>query len=747
MKKEDVEQYKIFEFVRGSQAYGTSTPESDEDIGGIFMPPRDVILGVSKVNVFDKWQDESGEKIDKSMYNMNSAFDLFIDNNPNMLDFLFAPERCIKFTSPTWERIREIRDEFLCTKAKFTFTGYAYAQLKRLESHRTFLKHPIEKKPERAEFGLPETSMFPETQIEVTARLSSQYVKEEDRDAFMNDITAIMHSEGALTFKKYIAPELYPLAITDFKRGMHNFLRMISSLSGHFLKDEYQDMANKELQFLTKMKEWDAFSEWKKNRNAKRAEIEAKTGFDCYIDGTEFLTDTGFKSFDVITDSDKLATVLWDTDGFIYESRPKFSVEYQNYTDKFDALYNGSMYQFTGVHNNCVVTANHNMLYQKEERNTGVKYGWRLGHASHIPDCFNVLNTCTPKTKTYTSKHLFNDISVSPEVYLRIMGWYLSDGTMTFSKTKSEDKFPKAIVISQRKNNKLYPYMVRFAKKYKNILTVSMTGYMKKPNVINATEKEEFLLHIYDKKLVTKLYNDCGHYSHLKRIPRYVMGLSKNLKEVLFDAMVGGDGTIRTHKSIDDNIVYYTNNTLLADDVQELCYLAGWKSSKWGPYHYDNRNSKLNENYPMHHVFVDKNVEQTVQFTRSGNVNKHDVTNQRIYCFSVPNSALVTRYKGEISMHGNCKHASHLIRLGRMSNEILECRGVLVDRTNIDRDYLLQIRNGHVQFDVILAESEALNKKADELYKTTSLRRTPNLELINNLRMTLLEEELFRNRT
>lgn len=280
MKHADVEKNKIFEFIRGSQAYGTNTPESDEDIGGVVMPTRDIILGVTKFEVLDSWKDDQGNKIDKSMYSMNKAFDLFIDNNPNMLDFLYAPERCIKFTTPEWERIREIRDEFLCTKAKFTFQGYAYAQMKRLESHRTFLRHPVTK-PNRADFGLSEVSMFPDTQIEVVARLSSEYVKPEERDAFMNDITSLMHSEGALTFKKYIAPELYPIAITDFKRGMHNFLRMISSLSGCFLKDEYVDVANKELKFLTAQKEWDAYSEWKKNRNPKRAELEAKIGVDC----------------------------------------------------------------------------------------------------------------------------------------------------------------------------------------------------------------------------------------------------------------------------------------------------------------------------------------------------------------------------------------------------------------------------------------------------------------------------------
>lgn len=280
MKSEDVINCTIFEFIRGSNAYGTNTPESDEDIGGVFIPSKEIILGVKHADVFDNWKDSNGNKIDKSMYNLNKAFDLFIDNNPNMLDFLYAPERCIKIATKEWERIADIRDEFLCTKAKFTFQGYAYAQMKRLESHRTFLRHLVTK-PNRVDFGLPEQSMFPETQVEVIARLASEYVNSEDRDEFMNEITSVMHSEGALTFKKYISPELYPIAITDFKRGLHNFLRMISSLSGCFLKDEYVDMANKELQFLAKQKEYDAYCEWKKNRNHKRAEIEGKTGFDC----------------------------------------------------------------------------------------------------------------------------------------------------------------------------------------------------------------------------------------------------------------------------------------------------------------------------------------------------------------------------------------------------------------------------------------------------------------------------------
>ena len=53
-----------------------------------------------------------------------------------------------------------------------------------------------------------------------------------------------------------------------------------------------------------------------------------------------------------------------------------------------------------------------------------------------------------------------------------------------------------------------------------------------------------------------------------------------------------------------------------------------------------------------------------------------------------------------------------------MGIEILDGKGVNVDRTGIDRDHLMDIRNGAFTFDQILEEANTLNAKADELYKT-----------------------------
>jgi predicted nucleotidyltransferase len=279
MTKDEINNNMMFLFTRGSQAYGTNNAQSDEDIGGICLPTREVILGVNKFEQDDNWVDENGEKLDTSIYNFNKAMDLFCENNPNMLDYLYAPERCIKFETDEWAKVRDIREDFMCIKSKWTYQGYAVSQLNRIRTHRSYLLNPMTE-PSRESFGLPDKSIFPETQIGVLAKISSQWVPSSDQDTFFTEMSRLMDAEGSLIFKKYIEPQFYPIAIEDFKKRQKEFLRMISSVSQHFLKDEYLDMAHRELQFMAAWKNWEAFRRWKKNRNPARQALEAKSGYD-----------------------------------------------------------------------------------------------------------------------------------------------------------------------------------------------------------------------------------------------------------------------------------------------------------------------------------------------------------------------------------------------------------------------------------------------------------------------------------
>ncbi len=77
------------------------------------------------------------------------------------------------------------------------------------------------------------------------------------------------------------------------------------------------------------------------------------------------------------------------------------------------------------------------------------------------------------------------------------------------------------------------------------------------------------------------------------------------------------------------------------------------------------------------------------------------------------------------------KHASHLVRLMRMCEEILSQGKVIVKRP--DADDLLGIRNGMYTYEEIINWSDSQEKKLKELYETSSLRDRPDLEGINNL--------------
>jgi len=135
-----------FEVLHGSEAYGVSSDDSDRDIYGFAVPPRDIvfphlrgeILGFGKpTKRFDQFQAHhvecDGRTYDLTFYNVVKFFDLCMGCNPNMIDALFVPRRCVLYTTAIGELVRENRRMFLHRGAWFKFKGYAYSQYSRLE--------------------------------------------------------------------------------------------------------------------------------------------------------------------------------------------------------------------------------------------------------------------------------------------------------------------------------------------------------------------------------------------------------------------------------------------------------------------------------------------------------------------------------------------------------------------------------------------------------------------------------------
>lgn len=131
----------------GSVSYGASNDTSDMDCMGFCMPPKHIvfpysvggnILGFDDVQRFNNWQEHHiqtpNKEYDFSVYNIVDFFKLATDNNPNILDLLFLPRRCILYTTKVGELVRENRKLFLHKGAMQKLRGYAFSQLSKIDN-------------------------------------------------------------------------------------------------------------------------------------------------------------------------------------------------------------------------------------------------------------------------------------------------------------------------------------------------------------------------------------------------------------------------------------------------------------------------------------------------------------------------------------------------------------------------------------------------------------------------------------
>ena len=701
----------IFLTRHGSHAYGLNTPTSDEDFKGIAIPPSEYFYGFS--HTFEQAETKDPDLV---IYDIRKFFKLARDCNPNLIELLWtAPEHHVIQTE-LGAKLIEHRDLFLSKKARHTFSGYALAQLKRINAHHRWLKHPSKNEPKRIDFGLQERPKEWHDQVGAALATINREISAWD-DLNWTDLDRAAKIELKARIAEYLAKIQVSQADIFHSTGAQfgfdtNFLAMLQ----------------KEKEYRAAKQEWDSYQTWLATRNKDRAEIEVKYGYDCYAADTEFLTNTGWKKFDDINEQDELATVFIrmgcnDED---MEHRTLFGIEYQIPSNRFDALYNGPMYQLTGTHLDVLVTANHRMLYRKVERRSTKKYSWVLEEAAHLPDTFDIMVTPTPRKKCYSNQSVFNRVPIPDRAYMTLMGWYLSDGCSTF-----RDEVPKCVRISQIAGGKLAWSMAVWHSNYEDKAQSSLYTYEREPNAYNPRTHTEKILDVRESSIVTCMVEDCGRLDD-KRIPRWVFGLSKRLMEILLISMIRGDGTLREHKTVDSSYIYYSSLKSLADDVQELGFMCGWETALWGPYPNTDCQGRTCMIYQVHL----RREKQHKRLIRSANVERIEVKDQRVVCFTVPNGTLITRRNGKVGIHGNCKHAMHLVRLLKMCKEIMELGQVIVKRP--DREELLAIRNGAWTYEQLVGWAAQQDKEMQELYEKSTLPHTPDIKKLDDLCMELV---------
>ena len=258
----------IFLTITGSQAYGTNIATSDTDYKGVTVPPKEYFYGLKKFEQVDKFNG-----VDCTIFDIRKFVSLAADCNPDIIEMLYTAPADQLIKTDVGALLVENRGLFLSKKARWTFQGYAFAQLKRIKGHYRWLKQLPTHKPTREECGLPEHMVVPADQLNAAWALIRKRM-----DSWNPDFSGLAPAE-TIKLQVNIDTVLQEIVGSTLYLGeKENLWPHAAAYEG--FSTNFIEVIQKEKAYKGKLTEWQQYQEWLANRNEARAELEAKYGYD-----------------------------------------------------------------------------------------------------------------------------------------------------------------------------------------------------------------------------------------------------------------------------------------------------------------------------------------------------------------------------------------------------------------------------------------------------------------------------------
>ena len=748
----------LYKYIRGSQAYGTNTPESDQDEGGVFIAPQEWVNGLG----FDYMEEVSDEKHDTVWLELGKFMRLLCTSNPTVLEALFIPDDKVLYEHPIMTEIKKNRDMFVTKSCFKPFGGYAVSQISKAQGLNKKIHWDIKKMVRKTPLDFCYTFKKQGSQ-NIRDWLSERGLEQRNCGLVnipnMEGVYGVYYDFGqhfelnkidieyfidvenrnnpfiSYMFNTFVKDDIH---YTEQMYSLYNKLRtpkgghcgIISEIGDsnqiRFTSVKKDDipicyMSYNQSGYGCHCREYKEYEDWKAKRNKARYENNLKglekdkeKFYDCYLEEeTEFLTNNGWKKFDEISESDLLGC---------FDSNHE--LQFKPALNKFDELYSGEIYTYDSPYVRFSVTPNHKLYisecHRSAKNNFSTNYdknlsNWRLESLENI---FN-----SKRSYYHQIQCLINNKLDNPEFdddFIKILGMFLSEGCYLRDK---KTKTPNGIRISQT-NERLGCKIMESIKKYKIKRYVYSYKTRNKGNEYAYDCTDSFVL---DKIL------ECGDCNAIgKKIPNYVYSFSKRQFDILLDSMISGDGTYHKQKG---HRIYYTFSEKMAKDLHTLLTLNGYNSQIYKyNYDYPSRYKRKDEIMnPTYQVFISKFHKQYHSLNKNKHFKKRIVNNSRIVCFETEYGTLITRNDNRIAFHGNCKNMLHCFRLLNMCIEVAEGKGILVDRTNIDKDFLMDVRNRKYTYDELMEKLLDLKARMDKAIENSKISESIDVEFVNNL--------------
>lgn len=99
------------------------------------------------------------------------------------------------------------------------------------------------------------------------------------------------------------------------------------------------------------------------------------------------------------------------------------------------------------------------------------------------------------------------------------------------------------------------------------------------------------------------------------------------------------------------------------------------------------------------------------------------------------------RYKENQGKQFDRKNVAHAVRLMHMGLEIAQGKGFNVDRTNIDRDFIMNIRLGNTSYDEIIEYLDSKKSEMEEAMEKSTLPENIDVDFVNDLLIDIRKKQ------
>lgn len=397
----------------------------------------------------------------------------------------------------------------------------------------------------------------------------------------------------------------------------------------------------------------------------KEGKISVPSLYDisgCYSDDTEVLTEKGWKLHSQVSLLDKVCCFDPEKNTLSYESPSK--------VHKYP--YKGEMHLYHGYSLDMLVTPNHRMLVQAAWKRPGKKIGndnlgrpdtwshegWQFAESQALKTAKYRMPMAAPKQEAALESY---DLPYPAEAFWGYIGWYVSEGWRAMN----------APAVCQAEENHI---------RVRNVLVALGLPFSDSYTHYNKQEKPMWSARI--KRRGNEIFCDwifehCKYGSMNVKLPDITWTTNSNLKRILFDALMDGDG----HRRKTGGYQYATISKQLADDVQRLAIELGMYATV----------SSQAPTKPHHHaryrviIGPERRTQRVIVLPRNRSVVPYEGT---VYCLTVPTGAYITRRNGMMAICGN---SSNWVNKTDFGIVIHRCEGV----ANITEVHVNKVRFKH----------------------------------------------------